>query len=497
MKNWYQCLGVILLVSVLAACATKRTVDIAEKPELARYYSCLQFFQAHSQRVEEENVRDAQTTQLKNFPYLSVNRFLVSFKPELDSEAKLDFWLERAARLNQEQRYYEWLNLSKESQASLRKEFLTATDFAKRVQICSTEFLQQLKADEKRQVVEQAKVTEVYSTASRFFGAYYLTSLVVSHQIDKHQAQTLDTFKVPLHELSVNGKLMRYVPSDAQFNFDHTVQQENPLGIPFVTTPVLNELFNRYAPTIEMDQVSQADKIGQMTINDDAMLYVDTEKPVVYYHPSYTRVENQVLLQLNYFFWFPERPEQSKVDIYAGKLDGIIWRVTLDKNLKPLVFDTVHNCGCYHKFYATDEVKFNKELAEEQREPPLVVQSEMKVEAHKPWVLRIDNATHFVNRIYQDDRFMNNSIAYEFAQYDELRSLSNGAIRRSLFGEDGVVDESARLERWILWPMGVPSAGAMRQWGNHAVAFVGKRYFDDPFLFDTYFEILASEEQMN
>jgi len=32
--------------------------------------------------------------------------------------------------------------------------------------------------------------------------------------------------------------------------------------------------------------------------------------------------------------------------------------------------------------------------------------------------------------------------------------------------------------------MGVPSAGAMRQWGTHAVAFLGKRHFDEPRLLE-------------
>jgi len=36
--------------------------------------------------------------------------------------------------------------------------------------------------------------------------------------------------------------------------------------------------------------------------------------------------------------------------------------------------------------------------------------------------------------------------------------------------------------------MGIPSPGAMRQWGHHAIAFVGRRHFDDARLFEQYFE---------
>jgi len=40
----------------------------------------------------------------------------------------------------------------------------------------------------------------------------------------------------------------------------------------------------------------------------------------------------------------------------------------------------------------------------------------------------------------------------------------------------------------VLWPMGVASAGAMRQWGRHATAFIGRRHFDDPWLLDALLE---------
>jgi outer membrane translocation and assembly module TamA len=44
-------------------------------------------------------------------------------------------------------------------------------------------------------------------------------------------------------------------------------------------------------------------------------------------------------------------------------------------------------------------------------------------------------------------------------------------------------------ERYLFWPTRVPEPGAMRQWGRHATAFVERRYFDDPDLFEKYLEI--------
>ncbi len=59
--------------------------------------------------------------------------------------------------------------------------------------------------------------------------------------------------------------------------------------------------------------------------------------------------------------------------------------------------------------------------------------------------------------------------------------------RRSAFRPDGIVPGSERSERYLFWPMGVSEPGAMRQWGRHATAFVGRRHFDDADLLEHYF----------
>jgi len=44
-----------------------------------------------------------------------------------------------------------------------------------------------------------------------------------------------------------------------------------------------------------------------------------------------------------------------------------------------------------------------------------------------------------------------------------------------------------RGERALFWPMGIESPGAMRQWGRHPTAFVGRRHFDEPRLLEQRF----------
>jgi hypothetical protein len=104
-------------------------------------------------------------------------------------------------------------------------------------------------------------------------------------------------------------------------------------------------------------------------------------------------------------------------------------------------------------------------------------------------VLRLATRTHYLVNIAADGGGA--GLTYEFADYNELRSMPAGAGKsRSAFRPDALVPGTERGERVFFWPMGVPSAGAMRQWGHHATAFVGRRHFDDVDLIEQRFRLL-------
>jgi hypothetical protein len=46
-----------------------------------------------------------------------------------------------------------------------------------------------------------------------------------------------------------------------------------------------------------------------------------------------------------------------------------------------------------------------------------------------------------------------------------------------------------RGERFLFWPMGIASPGAMRQAGTQATAFVGRRQFDDADIVEKRFRL--------
>jgi hypothetical protein len=104
-------------------------------------------------------------------------------------------------------------------------------------------------------------------------------------------------------------------------------------------------------------------------------------------------------------------------------------------------------------------------------------------------VVRIASGTHAIERV-SIVKGSDSLARYELLPYGELRSLTRiGGPRAGIFDTEGLVPGSERPERYLFWPMGIASAGAMRQWGRQATAFVGRRHFDDADLFEKRFRL--------
>ena len=160
--------------------------------------------------------------------------------------------------------------------------------------------------------------------------------------------------------------------------------------------------------------------------------------------------------------------------------------MTLAPDGEPLVYDAIHPCGCYHLFFPTPRAaplpapdSLQEWMFSPQSLPRLA-------EGERP-VVRIATGTHYIERV-SVTRGSDSLVRYELRPYGELRSLDRlTGARASAFGADGLIAGSERAERFTFWPMGIESAGAMRQWGRQPTAFVGRRHFDDADLFEKRF----------
>lgn len=168
-------------------------------------------------------------------------------------------------------------------------------------------------------------------------------------------------------------------------------------------------------------------------------------------------------------------------------MDGLTWRVTLLADGQVAFYDTIHNCGCYHMVFATNNVRVvNRQSGFE--EPLLVIPGQF-APLGSP-VIRVQSSTHYITHVHFPPIDNIQTITYPLRAYNDLRSLPLLPMgRRSFFSPDGLVSGTERAERWLFWPMGISESGAMRQWGTQAIAFVGRRHFDDPHLFIPYLEL--------
>ncbi|MGH6612037.1 MAG: hypothetical protein ACRECQ_17480 [Burkholderiaceae bacterium] len=441
---------------------------------------CARLFADVDRRIDTLDVRDAESTRIAGFPYLRVNRFNAALADRIQTPEQESAWRARLQQLDEEARATELANASLSIDDLARcRALLAAADKSGAANLRSI-----------------AKVPDDYSTAMRFFGIYPLTRLPFAAGIAQWHASTRAVFATPLEALPVRGRLQRYAPAPGA-RIAVPPASLDQLGIPEWTTAETNSLLMRHAPVLDVDVIGDFDRLGALRLNAEEQVVVDAGAPVVYTRLAYTLIGGLIHPQLVYTFWFSERPSEGVFDLLAGKLDGIVWRVTLDRSGDALVYDSMHACGCYHVFFPTEHVTPRPTPATTLDEGLFVPQRVRAAQANEKIVLRIESGTHYLQRVQVIPASDTVSGVTSYSLRDEraLTTLarSDGGTR-SAYDEDGFIPGTERTERWFFWPMGIASAGQMRQWGHHATAFVGRRHFDDPLLFDAYFEIRRCDD---
>jgi hypothetical protein len=469
---------------VLAGCASIQSTIPVTGNTAAEH--CLAFYDDLDQVVAEHGVTPSRPERIAGFPYLRMTRFLASYSRQDLNGSAVQSWLAHLADLDQQARLIELTSL----QSSVKSE-LSSTydpDLKARLESCARTLVATDLASPERLALlrKRAVTTSEYRLLNQILGLYPLASIPVRVDVHQYHDETMATYAQPLETLPVRGQLHRFhapTPIDA-VNLSAMVAHD-ALGIPMPTASQLQSLFTAHAPIWEIDVVNHYDLPGKPFWHDDGRPDVDHSRALVYRYPSYTHWQGQVLLQLNYLIWFAERPRTGKFDIFSGKLDGLLWRVTLNTDGTVLIYDSMHACGCYHYFFPTTTLMLRPET-QWLSEPPLLPQLAPQLTAGQKLVLRVSSGSHYIQRLYADTP---SGQALHWREYRELYATPvAGGGHRSLFRRDGLVAGSARLERWLLWPMGILSAGAMRERGRQATAFVGHRHFDDADLLDGLFE---------
>jgi hypothetical protein len=491
-------LALLIIALLLNGCAGLSQVTIA--PRSGVNAICAQFFDAFDAAVQRVGVRDGEAAAIKDFPYLRVNRFLASFRDEVPTEPAFQAWVDRLQTADRTARKVEFMNLPEVERQFLQTSasaLLPDGSLDDVIQYCGNQLRARDLAEplRRQQLLDTAIMPAEYKSWQRVVGIYPFSALAFAAGIRGWHKDTLQNFTRDITELPVAGQLVRYAPPAAQQYLTRAELAEilqrsaqNPLNIPEPDAGDQELLFTTFAPTLEVDVATDDDRIGTPHWGILNHAEIDARQPTIYRYISHTRYAGRNLLQLNYTVWFPARPKTGALDLLGGHLDGLTWRVTLTPEGEPWVYDSIHNCGCYHLFFLTRRapLRDQAETLEEQAFAP-----QHAPETGPGLTLRIASRTHYIERVMEKPVESKQIIAYQWSDYSSLRSLpvQGDGERRSLFRQDGIVAGSDRLERYFFWPMGIPHPGAMRQRGRHATAFVGRRHFDDPDLFEKNFKL--------
>ncbi len=460
--------------------------------------------------VARFQVRDVQARQVAGVPYLRINRFLAHLRVRFakqQSGIAFRVWVKRLRALDDQAVRIELANLPRSELDRLARQFFKVRTSREQIidayNTCARAFVAELLADrdQRRQLVQAARVSDDYSDVAQLTGLFPLTSIPIATGWKQWKKKHLVSFERPVADLPVRGKIVEWSPEQSSEVISSRAvrkiverSRDSVLGIPKPKGRDLQRLLNAFAPIWQVDVTGAYDRIGHPSWhNDGSSIFVDRRRPVVFTRTSHAIVDGQILLQLVYSVWFQERPRRGALDLLGGHLDGVVWRVTLASNGQPLMYDSIHACGCYHFLFplkaggAASWQGRTRSL----KEVPAIITGTQVPQAGQRVLLRLAAETHYLLGIAvagsRSQREVRN--AYRLIDEDVLRSLPLSSHRRlSLFGTDGIVAGTERLERFLLWPTGVKSPGAVRQWGHHAIAFAERRHFDDPVLFDRVFK---------
>lgn len=468
-----------ILIVVLAGCATSTPHREGRLAELVRRADpavavCARFWQTMEDAIDRAGVRDGQEVRLSGFPWLRASRPLAGMWRSAGADRTA--LAREMSALDGEARRAELANLPASERERLVPPGLGDMTVETAVETCRA----RLSDGQDIATLPAPEVPDDYQTWKRAAGVYPLVRYPFAAGVARYQAETSRTFALPVDRLPVSGTRRRYA-------LDSTPAAAGAAAMPPSFDETTLQDIRAHAPVFDIDVVDDDDRPGFPRLTGDGLPGVDVERPTLFVRVTSQFFAGERRRQIVYGLWFPARPREGAFDLLGGHLDGLLWRVTLDADGRPLLYDSIHPCGCYHQFFPTPAVRV-RPAPDAITEWAFVPQVLPAAPPGARIVLRVAARTHFLQRVtFEDDR--RGAEALVLAADDVLRSLPDPrGGRRSLFGPDGLVRGTERGERWLFWPMGIREPGSMRQWGRHATAFIGRRHFDDADLLDRHFE---------
>lgn len=447
------------LLACLALSTGTSATPIAEPQD------CRAWFELQQSALDQQGISDIGSTRLTGFPHLRVNRWLAFLHQQANDQAEQKLWLELAASEAQRGWQAELMRLYGKQQQS----------WPVRLELC----IHSMTKLTSFHGVPEPEVADSYVTWQRVVGVYPVSRLLALPAIKRQQRGMEKRFRHP-----ARLPIRHYLPPPFSGNLPTpSALARNAFDLPLPKGPSRDALLAHYAPVLSIPDPKDLNQPGSITL-DSALPSVDISAPAAYQWLSWTHYRGHALLQLNYQFWFARRPASGLLNLHGGELDSLIWRVTLKPDGNVLFYDSIHGSGSNHKIFT---VARGLQVVSLTGDRPTPYPQPVANAASERISLLLEADTHYLVRV---EPFSPEGEQYHYQQLDAdlLRALPNSAGGySSLFDQRGLVLSSKRRQRLLRWPLGIASNGAMRQSGQHAIALIGRRHFDDPLLAEVLF----------
>lgn len=231
------------------------------------------------------------------------------------------------------------------------------------------------------------------------------------------------------------------------------------------------DLITQYAPLIKIfDANENFNKIGTPKANNDGSVYVDGQEPSFYTSEQIFKIENREYTNLIYRIHFNEIPF-SIVPFHLSKGEnvGLIFVVTLNEHQEPILFTTVHSCGCYKALMATTftpksfypKAWSEQQVSNEEKQkiygeklPTIIPLNEKKPDI----CVAIRPQEHRVMDVYACDKTQTNLVEAPHYSLASLRTLASDNGPVSFFHESGFQEGFVKgaIKPWeslmLSWP---------------------------------------------
>jgi hypothetical protein len=452
---------------------------------------CRTFLTAVDRAVTAADCRDAAYYPLPDEPYLRTSRLWSGYGHRSLSGAEFTFLTGQLRHLDHEARSAELACLETKS-GGATVAGASGQQLAQRSESCADRLLKKALDDpgKLRRDLAATRVPDDYRTWRRVVGLYPLVSIPVAVGVVNAYAERRDWYRQDLATWLAQGNWQTVnpgtgLPAPATEVARHlAAAAANPLGVPLPDAGQSLWLARNFAPVLVQQQATPADHWGEVERTGGG-IGIDPDRPLVYWYLDHLFQGTEPLLRINYVIWYPRRDGGITPWIERGRYDGLTIGVTLAADGRPLLVQSMNNCGCYHQFFPGAELPPPRPVPF--APDPLVPQALPEPAPGQRLAVYVNAGWHQVIRLAAVDP-PTAPPSYALADYRDLEQLPgpDGTIA-SLFDGDGLLPGSERVERWLFFSMGIPSVGSMRQRGHLPITLLGREHYDDPQLLERNF----------